>query len=58
MWQRQTLDITTPAGKTIQHGLLAHDPPGDLLVMLPGRNYTCRHAPAALSAQGRRRSRL
>lgn len=40
MWQRQSLDITIPAGRTIQHGLVTHDQPGDLLVLLPGRGYT------------------
>lgn len=41
MAQRLTIDVTTPSGLRVAHGLVAHDQPVGLLVMLPGRGYTC-----------------
>lgn len=41
MAQRLTIEVTTPSGLRVAHGLVAHDQPAGLLVMLPGRGYTC-----------------
>ena len=40
MFTRTTLDIDTPAGVRVTHGLIAQDEPRGLVVMLPGRAYT------------------
>lgn len=39
-----TLPVESRFGVTVHNQLLAHDPPSDkLLVVLPGKNYTCNH---------------
>src|SRR5215213_785806 len=41
MFQRLSIEVTTPSGVTVDHRLIAHDEPRGLLIMLPGRGYTC-----------------
>jgi hypothetical protein len=43
MAQRLTIEVTTASGVLVDHRLIAHDDPAGLLVMLPGRGYTCDH---------------
>lgn len=39
-----TIPVSSRFGVTVFNALLAHDPPSDkLLVMLPGKGYTCNH---------------
>ncbi len=39
MYTRTTLDLTTPGGVLVQHGLIVQDAPKGLVVLLPGGNY-------------------
>ena len=41
MFMRLSIEVTTPSGVTVDHRLIAHDDPRGLLIMLPGRGYTC-----------------
>ncbi|MEO8397216.1 MAG: hypothetical protein ABI700_29745 [Chloroflexota bacterium] len=41
MTTRLSIEITTPSGVTVDHRLIAHDDPRGLLILLPGRGYTC-----------------
>lgn len=43
MFTRRSIEVTTPAGVTVDHRLIAHDDPVGLLILLPGRGYTCDH---------------
>lgn len=43
MAQRITIEIMTASGVLVDHRLIAHDAPAGLLVILPGRGYTCDH---------------
>ena len=43
MFRRLSIEVTTPSGVTVDHRLIAHDDPRGLLIMLPGRGYTCDH---------------
>lgn len=43
MFARMSIELTTPAGVTVEHRLIAHEQPVGLLVLLPGRGYTCDH---------------
>ncbi|MEO8393259.1 MAG: hypothetical protein ABI700_09725, partial [Chloroflexota bacterium] len=43
MSTRLSIEITTPSGVTVDHRLIAHDDPRGLLILLPGRGYTCDH---------------
>jgi len=41
MFQRTILEITTPSGVPVEHGLITHDQPKGLVVILPGWGYLC-----------------
>jgi hypothetical protein len=41
MFSRMTIELTTPSGVAVEHRLIAHDDSVGLLVILPGRGYTC-----------------
>jgi pimeloyl-ACP methyl ester carboxylesterase len=41
MARRMTIEVTTASGVLVDHRLIAHDEPAGLLVILPGRGYTC-----------------
>ncbi|MFN8449593.1 MAG: hypothetical protein U0521_13665 [Anaerolineae bacterium] len=43
MYTRMTIEVTTVAGVVVDHRLIAHEQPAGLLVLLPGRGYTCDH---------------
>lgn len=43
MFSRMTLEMTTASGVTVEHRLIAHDNSNRLLIILPGRGYTCDH---------------
>ncbi len=43
MFQRMSIEITTASGIRVDHRLIAHDAPDRLLIILPGRGYTCDH---------------
>jgi acetyl esterase/lipase len=43
MFTRLSIEVTTPSGVTVDHRLIAHDEPRGLLILLPGRGYTCDH---------------
>ena len=43
MYTRMTIEVTTAAGVVVDHRLIAHEQPAGLLVLLPGRGYTCDH---------------
>jgi len=41
MFQRLSIEVTTASGVTVDHQLIAHAAPRGLLIILPGRGYTC-----------------
>ena len=41
MFKRLSIEVTTASGVTVDHRLIAHDDPLGLLILLPGRGYTC-----------------
>lgn len=43
MFQRMSIEVLTASGVRVDHRLIAHDTPDRLLIILPGRGYTCDH---------------
>lgn len=43
MFQRMSIEVMTASGIRVDHRLIAHDTPERLLIILPGRGYTCDH---------------
>src|SRR3954454_14864811 len=41
MFKRLSIEVTTPSGVTVDHRLIDNDEPRGLLIILPGRGYTC-----------------